>query len=450
MAELVSRCCFWLRSWLFLLVLSFLAVSTGFVQYARSQSTVVSVFPSSIVANVGQSFSINVTISDVLDLYGWEFRLSWNPALIDAFNAAEGPFLKRSGETFFSYNINATAGRMVVDCTLLGMISGASGSGTLSTITFNVKGTGECPLDLYNIILLDSLEQLISCQAIDGYGLFSAGHDVAVIDVQASPVTVLPGSIVKANVTIQNQGGYPEGFNVIAYANSTIIDTQYICLNSGSSTTVPFNWDTTGFGKGEYTILALANSVPGETDVTDNSKIADGIFTVLYLGHDIAVVDVRPAKITVGEGYCMNIGIAVKNYGVFTETIDTTTYVNTTAIQTQTVTLTSGTSFQFSFTWNTTSFIKGNYTVKAYAWPVTGETNTADNTRVGGWVFESIAGDINCDRKVDLKDVFAVGKAYGSVPGNTKWVPECDLNSDLIVDLKDYFATCKNYGKTWQ
>jgi len=411
---------------------------------------VVRVFPSLVTADVGQNFSINVTISDVLNLYGWEFRLSWNPTLINAVNAVEGPFLKNGGETFFSYSINTTAGHMIVDCTLLGMVPGVSGSGTLSIITFYVKNAGECPLDLYNAVLLNPLEQPIPCQAVDGYGHFSAGHDVAVIDVHASPVIALPGNTVEINATVQNQGAYAESFNVTSYANSTVIGKQYISLNSGSSTIVPFNWDTTGFGKGEYTISASASTVPNETDTLDNTKAASETVIVLSLGHDVAVVEVKPSKNAVGQGYCMFIEVKVRNYGVFTEIFDTTAYVNVTTIQTQTVTLPSGSSHQFSFTWNTTGFVKGNYTIKAYAWPVMGEISTADNIRFGGWVFESIPGDINCDKKIDLKDVFAVGKAYGSAPGNPKWVPECDLNNDLIVDLKDYFATCKNYGEFWQ
>jgi hypothetical protein len=78
-----------------------------------------------------------------------------------------------------------------------------------------------------------------------------------------------------------------------------------------------------------------------------------------------------------------------------------------------------------------------------------------------GWVFISIPGDINGDRKVDLKDVFAVGKAFGSTRGSDGlyWhspvksccphSPNCDINDDGKVDLKDYYATCKNFGKSW-
>jgi hypothetical protein len=38
------------------------------------------------------------------------------------------------------------------------------------------------------------------------------------------------------------------------------------------------------------------------------------------------------------------------------------------------------------------SFARGNYTISAYAKPVPGETDTADNNFTGGWVIVSIKG----------------------------------------------------------
>ncbi len=55
--------------------------------------------------------------------------------------------------------------------------------------------------------------------------------------------------------------------------------------------------------------------------------------------------------------------------------------------------------------------------------------------------------DVNGDGVIDLKDVFRVGKAYGSRPGDPKWDPACDFNHDNIIDLKDYYPVCKHYGE---
>jgi hypothetical protein len=60
----------------------------------------------------------------------------------------------------------------------------------------------------------------------------------------------------------------------------------------------------------------------------------------------------------------------------------------------------------------------------------------------------TIPGDVNGDYKVDLKDVFTVTKAYGSVAGDSRYKSNLDINDEGKVDLKDYYITCKNYGKT--
>lgn len=65
------------------------------------------------------------------------------------------------------------------------------------------------------------------------------------------------------------------------------------------------------------------------------------------------------------------------------------------------------------------------------------------------WLFVSILGDKNGDKKVDLKDVFTVAKAYGSVVGDPRYNPNLDINADGNIDLKDYYTTCKKYSKSW-
>jgi len=106
--------------------------------------------------------------------------------------------------------------------------------------------------------------------------------------------------------------------------------------------------------------------------------------------HDIAVVSIMLSKTVVGQGYSVLIGVGFWNYGNHAETFNLTVYANTTSIAAQTVTLTSGNSTTITFTWNTTGFALGNYIISAYAWPVPGETDTADNTFTDGIVTVTI------------------------------------------------------------
>ncbi|NIW13776.1 MAG: hypothetical protein GWN31_07570, partial [Candidatus Thorarchaeota archaeon] len=103
-----------------------------------------------------------------IDLYGWEFKLGWNPNLLDVVDVTEGPFLKQGGETFFTKKINDTEGYILVDCTLLGNVSGVSGDGTLAYVKFYAEIQGSCVLDLYDTELVSSVEQPIDHIAEDG------------------------------------------------------------------------------------------------------------------------------------------------------------------------------------------------------------------------------------------------------------------------------------------
>jgi ABC-type transport system substrate-binding protein len=51
------------------------------------------------------------------------------------------------------------------------------------------------------------------------------------------------------------------------------------------------------------------------------------------------------------------------------------------------------------------------------------------------------------DSKVELKDLYAAGKAFGSTPGSPKWNSVADINHDYKVELKDYYAIAKAYNK---
>jgi len=162
--------------------------------------------------------------------------------------------------------------------------------------------------------------------------------------------------------------------------------------------------------------------------------------------HNVAIADVAPSKNVVGQSYSLNINVTVVNQGDYTENFNVTLYANTTVIETKQVTLISGTSITLTFTWDTTGFANGNYTIWANAWPVLGETDIDDNTFVDGWVMVSILGDINGDGVVDSTDQGILGVAWGSIIGEPNYVPEADLNGDGVVDAIDLGMVGVNWG----
>lgn len=226
---------------------------------------------------------MDICVSNVIDLYGWEFKLGWNTTILDAVSVSEGQFLKSGGATFFTYKINNTLGYMVVDCTLLGSVSGVSGSGILATVKFYVEGVGECPIDLYDSVLINSAEEAIKHTAVDGYYCTSV-HDVAVIDLTAS--------LKEVNVTVENQGTRTEIFNVSVYYTylfDPLIGTRTATLDKGEIATLTFKWDPPFSGR--YEIRAKISRLLGETDIMDNEYT-----TVIHVGYGVSSLKVQNAN----------------------------------------------------------------------------------------------------------------------------------------------------------
>jgi len=163
--------------------------------------------------------------------------------------------------------------------------------------------------------------------------------------------------------------------------------------------------------------------------------------------HAITVKDIRLDK-TVRQGFTTKIQVNIVNQGHFSESFNVTVYANTTIIRAQYIILTSGNSAIASFLWNTTGFAEGNYSIIAYAEPVSGERVTTDNTHVG-WVIATVLADLNGDGVVDIVDIAIVAKAYGSRLGDLNWNSIADVAEPYgEIDIMDIATVARDYGKT--
>jgi len=164
--------------------------------------------------------------------------------------------------------------------------------------------------------------------------------------------------------------------------------------------------------------------------------------------HNIATTNITTFKTVVGQGYSLNINVTVANQGYREETFNVTLYANATSIASQTVTLTNGKHTTITFTWNTTGFAKGNYTISAVADTVPEESDTADNTHIAEeQVCISIAGDLDCDRDVDLYDAVKLLTHYGAKADQPLYDGNCDIDGDGDIDLYDAVKLLTQYGK---
>jgi hypothetical protein len=126
--------------------------------HALAGSTSLTVIAPATVSQ-GSTFSADVKISDVTDLYDFQFDLSFNNAVLQATNnILEGTFLSGGGSTFFiPGTIDNTTGNVTFNAdTLLGAVPGVSGSGTLAVFGFMALAPGTSNLTISNVLLQDS------------------------------------------------------------------------------------------------------------------------------------------------------------------------------------------------------------------------------------------------------------------------------------------------------
>ena len=184
-----------------LVLLLALVIAYSVKSQAEAQQTTVQVIPASYtVPNVGSTFNVNVTVQNVNDLFGFEFKLYYPNNILNGTSATQGPFLKAGGiQTFYVVNnftdhYNATHGVLNILCSRTGNVSGVNGNGTLATATFKSTSTnGPRILHLADVKLSDPTPAAISFTTADG--------EVTVIP-EFPTALVLPLLIVSATVAI--------------------------------------------------------------------------------------------------------------------------------------------------------------------------------------------------------------------------------------------------------
>lgn len=192
---------------------------------------------------------------------------------------------------------------------------------------------------------------------------------------------------------------------------------------------------------GSYTVTLFV------TDDDDAEGNATATKTILQ--HNVAILDLSPFKTVVGEGFNLGVNITVANIGDYLETLNITLFANMTVVSAENVTLNAGGTASTILIWNTSSFLKGNYTLSAQVAPVPGEKKFEDNMLIDGWTFITIPGDVDADRDVDIFDIVAIIGAYQSSEGDPRYVSNYDINSDGEVDIFDIVIATSNYKESW-
>jgi len=153
-----------------------------FVAKVSAATTKLYIDPDSIVnesLTPGTSFNITVKVSDVVDMFAYEFKVYYNRTILNCTKAVRpaGHFLEPQldpGNQFspkweIKNDFNATHGRIWLSFTLLAPEAGRSGNGTLVTITLRVQGLGPTPIPMKDTKLADNSGTSIPHEADDSF-----------------------------------------------------------------------------------------------------------------------------------------------------------------------------------------------------------------------------------------------------------------------------------------
>jgi hypothetical protein len=119
---------------------------------------IVSIDPASSSVVSGSNVMLDINISNVTDLYAFQFDIDFVSSTLSAVSIVEGSFLPGRGATFFIPGTIDNVGGTVASTadTLLGPGPGVDSSGTLAILTLTGLAPGTSAIDPSNLFLLDS------------------------------------------------------------------------------------------------------------------------------------------------------------------------------------------------------------------------------------------------------------------------------------------------------
>jgi len=372
-----------------LIILATMMISSiPFAQRVSAQTpTSIFVDPPSIVNEAltpGNTFVINITIANVVNLFAYEFKLFYLNAVLNLTKAIRpvGNLMEPSdpANQFLPKwetkdNFNATHGRAWLSFTLLAPETARTGSGALVQITFKVLSVGSTPLVLMDTKLADDTGSPITHDQADGsFSNVAPPPPAPPAHLAVEPSLIenpllLPSTDFTVNVTIANATNLNSFEFKLSYSPAIIeaIDVQQgTFLNSTGTTSVLKSEINNTIG---FVLFSVGLTAP--PGANGNGTLSEIVFNVVANGTSPLTLSDIVLKDPDGQ-----ILTFTKTDGLFS-----------------------------------------NLTTKP--------------------------GDINGDGVVDLFDLVEAAIRFGATPADTqRWNPEADLNHDGIINVFDLIQVC--------
>lgn len=142
---------------------------------------VIRLSPSSSTVDPGATFVIDVVVDNVVDLGGYDFTVTFNPAVVHVQNLALGPFLGSTGNQVapLGPSIDNTVGKVTFGGFTMppNAAPGPSGTGTVAHLTLQAMAAGSSALTFTKAVLTNTQATVLG------------------------PLTMTPGSVTVSGAT---------------------------------------------------------------------------------------------------------------------------------------------------------------------------------------------------------------------------------------------------------
>ena len=124
-------------------------------EYSVSVDSRIGYTVSKSVIHAGDTFTLDLNVENIHNLAGWLFDIAFDPTMLEAVEVSEGDFLDpEGGTTFFQKGrIDNATGKITKLSSARLSEEGVGGRGTLLSVTFTAKTTGQTQLSLENFQL---------------------------------------------------------------------------------------------------------------------------------------------------------------------------------------------------------------------------------------------------------------------------------------------------------
>ncbi|MCS7125042.1 MAG: cohesin domain-containing protein [Candidatus Bathyarchaeota archaeon] len=259
--------------------------------WSSAEETVVRVEPSTINLPPGSNFVIKVKVENVVNLYGLDIKLRWDPSIlgyvrrvvkIPVENYPDGILhepIMRVKDT-----VDQNAGTYHVAYASMSPASPFRGSGIVFEITFTVRGQGKCLLEIYSSKLSDNNAMPIRHTVQNGYfkNYIPSPAEIYVTPSRIVSPELTPCEHFTVNVKLENVK-YLNKFEFWLAYNTTILDIKGVKINS----TFPPTQSEIILNEGEGKLKAAAWLLPAAPPFTGDIVLATIDFHVVKIGESI-------------------------------------------------------------------------------------------------------------------------------------------------------------------